>query len=174
MDELNSHTKQATHPLRTRLSLPELINSAARLYTPILERKGATLAIRVPGDLPDVYACAGEITQVLFNLLQNTRNHIEKGGAAITVTAGDRFISVVVSDTGSGIAPELLPRVFERNVSGDDNSSGLGLSICKEIIEAHGGTIEIESVPVKGTIVRFTLPVWREGMLNEHAYSFIG
>lgn len=69
----------------------------------------------------------------------------------------DEYIVVTLKDTGTGIMPKLLPRVFERGVSGSE-STGVGLPICKEIIEAHGGTISIESE--KGTTVTFTIPVY--------------
>lgn len=71
------------------------------------------------------------------------------------------MLAVTVADTGSGIAPELLPFVFERGVSGG-GGSGLGLAICKEIVEEHGGEIFIKSEPGGGTAVTFTLPACGE------------
>jgi signal transduction histidine kinase len=67
-----------------------------------------------------------------------------------------------VSDDGEGIPPEILSRVFERGVSGSE-SSGLGLAICKEIVEAYGGEIGIDSETGLGTTARFTLPVSKAG-----------
>ena len=68
------------------------------------------------------------------------------------------FAAVSVSDDGDGIDPALLPDIFKRGVSGD-GSTGLGLPICKEIVEEHGGKIWIESGKGKGTLVTFTLPL---------------
>lgn len=165
MDELQSHArKQDSRISRTRLALTELIDGAARLYKPILERKKITLDIHIPKELPDVYGCASEITQVLFNLLQNARNHTENGKVTITVAAEKEYIVIDVADTGSGILPELLPLVFEHGVSGTASGTGLGLYICREIIDRHNGVIEIKSEQNKGTTVRFTLPVWTEGL----------
>lgn len=163
MDELNSQAReQDSRRSKSGLNLNKLINGAVRLYTPILARKDTVLSIDVPDGLPDVYACASEVTQVLFNLLQNARNHTENGEVCIVAVNRDGFIAVTVSDTGGGIPPKLLPHVFERGVSGSESGKGLGLSICKDIISSHGGTIEITSELRKGTAVRFTLPVMKE------------
>ncbi len=164
MDELNRHTLAKDASLaKTRLCLAGIIEGAARLYTPILERGKNTLAVRLPDGLPDVYACAGEVTQVLFNLLQNARNHTDNGEVILSAAAEGESVAVTVSDTGTGIPPALLPHVFERGVSGDKGGSGLGLAICKEIITGHGGEITAANGERGGAAVRFTLPVWKEG-----------
>jgi signal transduction histidine kinase len=94
--------------------------------------------------------------------LSNALRHTQAEGS-VTVraraTGGGATITVEVADTGSGISPELLPRVFERFVKGEGSAgSGLGLAICRDIIEAHGGEISIASEPSRGTTVTFTLP----------------
>jgi signal transduction histidine kinase len=161
LDALGSHYReQDKRLLKARFKLAGLINGAVRLYTPILQRKGTTLAFVALGDLPDVYAVPSEVTQVLFNLLQNARNHTENGEVKINAMANDSRITVTVSDTGSGVPPELLPHVFERGVS--SGGGGVGLAVCRKIIEEHDGTIDIESEPGKGTTVWFTLQVWNE------------
>ena len=195
MNELLNHTSEKDSELiKTKLDLAKLAENTARLYTPILERKNTTLALRFPDDLPDVYACANEITQVLFNLIQNSRNHTDNGSVTVTaiqleneeaasrtvrmesgewrvesggsesVESGSQFVEITVADTGSGIAPELLRRVFERGITGSGRGMGLGLPICKEIIEAHGGKIGIVSKISEGTKVWFTIPVYSEDM----------
>ena len=183
MDELNNHVRKRGEPLlRSQLNLPKLIADATKMYTPILSRKKIALTVDVPESLPDAYACANEITQVLFNLLQNAHAattmgtivvavECEKTVDVITVKAekiidNSQFICVSVCDSGSGIAPELLPKVFERGMTGG-GGTGLGLPICKEIIEAHGGKIGIVSEVGKGTTVFFTLPVWKEDVIIE-------
>jgi signal transduction histidine kinase len=170
IDELNRHARETdTRLSKASLDLAELLHGATRLYSPIIAGTGSALHVDIPAGLPNIYACAGEISQVLFNLLQNAQKHTEDGEVTVTAHygAGD-FVQISVADTGQGIPPELLPRVFERGVFGTDlkgnTSSGLGLALCKDIIEAHGGTIGIESERGKGTVVRFTLPVWKEGM----------
>jgi signal transduction histidine kinase len=112
--------------------------------------------------LPSVYINPGELSQVLYNLLQNARNHTRGGevriSAELKVDSGE-FIEITVADTGEGIPPHLLPRVFDRGVTSRDSGMGIGLAVCREIVMSHGGQIKIESGPGKGTVVRFTLPV---------------
>ena len=148
------------------IQLADLINQCAKLYAPIMERKKTRLFIDMPEDLPMIFANTGELTQVMFNLLQNARNHTENGLVRIGVSAndenGESEVVVTVSDTGAGIAPEFLPHVFERYAHDDPEGTGLGLSICREVVEAHCGSIEIESALEHGTTVRFALPVNRK------------
>jgi signal transduction histidine kinase len=147
---------------KARLNLSEVIGGVVRLYAPILARKKTGLKTEIPGDTPDVYANAGEITQVLFNLLQNARNHTENGNVMITAEKDGDFTAVTISDTGAGFPPDILPRAFERGVTGGEDGSGIGLAICKEIIGGHGGIIEIENRQSGGAAVRFTLPIDRK------------
>ena len=164
MEEMQNLSRATDSRSKARIQLADVIRQSTRLYAPILERKKNKLTVNVPEDLPTVYANADEFTQVMFNLLQNVRNHTENG--EVTVSAqlcGADFIEVTVTDTGAGIAPELLPRVFEQGVSGTEDGTGLGLAICKKIIEAHSGRIEIDSQPGKGTTVNFTLPITEKG-----------
>jgi len=103
---------------------------------------------------------------VLRNLLNNAMFHTPAGGA-VTISARQSADSVEVSvaDTGAGIAPEHLPNVFERFYRADPSrtrstgGAGLGLSIARQIVQAHGGHIWAESEPGKGAIFTFTLPV---------------
>lgn len=139
----------------------EVIAQTARLYQPILDRRGTTLALELAPDLPEVYGSPDELTQVLFNLLANASKHTEGGKVSISAELGDGAITVAISDTGSGISPEFLPRAFERGAHEDPDGSGLGLALCREIVEGHGGTIRIESELGAGTTVIFTMPVYR-------------
>lgn len=157
MQRISGAKDAATHKAQTNLS--EIVQSAARLYTPILARQNTTLKTDVQENLPLVYANANELTQVLFNLLANAKNYTDGGTVIIMVTYTGEAVAVTVSDTGSGIPPDLLPHIFERGVSGDVHGSGLGLAICKEIIEGHGGEIRIEGIEKGGTKATFALPM---------------
>jgi signal transduction histidine kinase len=78
----------------------------------------------------------------------------------LRVEKGDsRFVRVNVNDTGEGMPADILPEIFKRGISYSDGT-GIGLPICKEIIEAHGGTIVLSSEPGEGTRVTFTVPVF--------------
>lgn len=154
---------------KSAISPGDLIGRTARLYEPILARKHTRLTLAVPGGLPAVYANPDEVSQVLFNLLSNARNHTEHGEVTITAEGADGMVAITVADTGAGIPADLLPQIFQRGVHGDPEGSGIGLAVCKEIVEGHGGTIAIKSKPGKGTAVRFTLPIFaeKEGIQHE-------
>jgi len=127
--------------------------------------KNQTLKIDSGDSAQDmVYADRDRLKQVMINLLDNAIKYTEPGGV-ISVRAyrsGD-VTAVEVTDTGSGIAPEHLPRIFERFYRVDKDRSrevggtGLGLAIVKHIVEAHGGIIRVTSTPGKGSTFTFTL-----------------
>ena len=153
--------EQPLHPVPVELgALLEEIAAQTRLLA-----KGQEIVVRI--DRPaTVMADPDRLKQVLLNLTANALRFTPAGGevALRLGTAGQRAI-VQVSDTGSGIAPELLPRVMDRFVRGDASraratgGSGLGLAIASAIVEAHHGTIEIESAPGRGTTVTIGLPL---------------
>lgn len=143
------------------------ITLAREGITPFLTEakgKGVTLVNAVHEDLPDVLAEPSRIRHVFGNLIANALRFTQPGGT-ITVSACTEGSSVQfsVEDTGTGVAPEHVNRLFERffRVPGQDEKSGvgLGLSIVKEIIEAHGGTVSAQSEIGTGTRVSFTLPL---------------
>ncbi len=126
------------------------------------EARGAGIAIEraTPAGLPVLHADRDRLKQVLLNLVLNAIQAMPSGGTLeLGVEAGAGTMTVTVADTGSGIAPELLPKVFEPYVTTKAKGLGLGLAIARRIIEAHGGTIEAESEPGQRTRFRFTLPL---------------
>ena len=148
---------------RTALSVGELITQTAKAFKPIMDKKRNRQTVQIEPNLLPVSGNADELTQVLFNLLANADAHTKNGGITITAKLADdgSFIAITVSDTGEGISPELLPHVFEKG-GHDEQGTGYGLAICREIIEAHGGSVAIESEQGKGTSVTFTLPTIKE------------
>jgi signal transduction histidine kinase len=118
------------------------------------------VAVAVPNDLPAVEADPVRIRQVLLNLLANALRHTPADGTVVVeIQPGPQRILIRVRDTGSGIAPEDLPRVFERFQKGSGSGgSGLGLAIARKLVLAHGGDIGIESAPGQGTVVTVSLP----------------
>jgi two-component system sensor kinase FixL len=109
-----------------------------------------------------VLADGVQIQQVLVNLMRNALEAMvgsERRELDITVARmNDLMAEVMVSDTGAGIAPEILPRLFESFVTTKETGMGVGLSISKTIIEAHGGRLWVEANPIGGTIFKLTLP----------------
>ena len=152
------------HPQAEDVS--ELINQVVTAVQAQAAAKGLSVAVDLPGKLPPVKIDSHRISQVLRNLLDNAVAHTAKGGA-ITVTAWqqDNWVKVSVTDTGEGISPEEIPNIFERFYRVDKSraratgGSGLGLTIAKRLVEAHGGKLEVLSEPGKGSRFSFTLPV---------------
>ncbi len=134
-----------------------------------LRREAGKHSIRIeesiPDTLPAVLADANRLAQVLLNLLDNAVKYNRPGGT-ITVTAikEDDFVRISVSDTGIGIPPKDLPRLFERFYRVDKARSrelggtGLGLSIVKHIVSTHRGEVFVESTPGEGSTFSFTIP----------------
>jgi two-component system sensor histidine kinase BaeS len=116
--------------------------------------------VRVPEDLPPLEADPLRIRQVLLNLLANALRHTPTEGViSVEVEPRPQRMLIRVRDSGSGIAPEDLPRIFERFQKGSDSrGSGLGLPIARKLVLAHGGEIGIESAPGQGTEVTVSLP----------------
>jgi signal transduction histidine kinase len=129
----------------------------------MLERKGTELTVRIEDDLPDIFGSPEEITQVLFNLLSNAGKYAESATVAACARRAGDDIEITISDTGKGIAPDFLPRAFERYQSGEGGGTGVGLAVCKEIVESHGGSITLESELGKGTTARIRFPVHKGG-----------
>jgi signal transduction histidine kinase len=124
------------------------------------------LVQEVPEDLPPVFADAERVHQVLFNLLDNAVRFTPSGGRVrVTADRHNGSVDVAVHDTGPGIAPEHLTRVFERfyrvdtSRSRDGGGTGIGLAIARSVVEAHGGRIWAESEPGRGSRFTFELPV---------------
>jgi two-component system sensor histidine kinase KdpD len=119
--------------------------------------------VDVPFTLPLADADYTLVDQVITNLLENAARHSPDGGV-IRVRARERagWIEVAVTDQGPGIAPEANERIFESFSRGEgSNSSGVGLAICRAIVEAHGGVIGVEPANGGGAQFVFTLPVHR-------------
>jgi two-component system, NtrC family, sensor histidine kinase KinB len=142
-----------------------LLQSAIESFRPRAEDRDIDLALDAAGTLPLVAVDEDQFQHALHNLLDNALVHTPPGGK-ITLSAelGEDAVVFSVSDTGRGIPAQYLPMVFERyfRVPGNTTKegSGLGLAIVREIVSAHGGTVECESRPGEKTVFRMTLPIW--------------
>jgi signal transduction histidine kinase len=136
------------------------------ILRPQAESKGVSLSVAVASDLPDADIDRERIGQVLRNLLNNALAHTPEGGT-IRVEAGQQngMIRVTVRDTGEGISAEDLPHVFDRFYRADRSRArltggyGLGLAIVRQLVQAHGGTVSVESELTRGSAFAFTVPV---------------
>ena len=138
----------------------------------LLEREMSKYRVQVEREystVPQVSANPGQVQQVLLNLLVNARQAMPQGGRLIIRLSRDPavgFVDLMVRDTGCGMAPDVMRRMFEPHFStksGPDETgkggSGLGLSACREIVEAHQGRIRVESALGKGTAITIRLPL---------------
>lgn len=167
LEEL-SRAEAGQIPLELSASdLSGMIETAAKRLRPQYEGKGVALHLDILETLPQVHVDMGRITQVLVNLLGNALQYTPAGGS-VTVSAHreDRQLCIVVRDTGIGISAEYLPFIFDRFYRVDKSrsraggGSGIGLTIAKHLIEAHGGRIWAESAGVGlGSAFTFTLPI---------------
>ncbi|WP_437339328.1 ATP-binding protein [Sorangium sp. So ce394] len=143
-----------------------LIAAAISLNEHGARRKQIALAIDAPADLPPVRCDVERIEQVLSNLLSNAFK-FSHPGTTVTVRARrlGQAVEVVIEDQGLGIRPEEISGLFckfrrtSTRTTGGEKSTGLGLSICKNLVERHGGVIRVESELGRGTRVFFTLPL---------------
>lgn len=141
------------------ISFDSLIIETARIYQTLFFKKNNDLNLLLEPNLSPVAGNADQLIQVIINLLSNANKHTIDGTVNIRTENLEHDIRVSVMDNGEGISKELLPHVFERYCYGKKGGSGLGLPICKMIIEEHGGEIGISSIEGKGTTVWFTLPI---------------
>ena len=121
------------------------------------------LELSLAADPPPVLIDHIQIQQVVLNLVRNSIDALSGGESRVitvaTVPRGD-MVEVVVSDNGPGLPPEIRERVFEPFVSTKPDGIGIGLSICRTIVEAHGGRIAVDAGTKRGTGIRFTVPVF--------------
>jgi two-component system OmpR family sensor kinase/two-component system sensor histidine kinase BaeS len=149
--------------------LEEIARQAVGFFEPQAEEKKISMELSVSPGLPSIHGDPQRLRQVIHNLLSNALRYTPKGGrvsVSVRLLGGRPLqVAVSVSDTGPGIPPEDLPLIFDRFFRGDPSrarksgGTGLGLVISKELVEAHGGRIWVESTPGQGTTVTFAIPV---------------
>jgi signal transduction histidine kinase len=146
-------------------SLAELGHDAVRSAQASALELGVTLRDEIPDKLPTVIGDRQRVGQVFDNLLQNALKFTDTDGTiTVRMQEEEGFIRVEVKDTGIGIPPDQLARIFDRFYQVDGTptrrfgGTGLGLAIVKQIVETHGGQVGVESEPGKGSLFYFTLP----------------
>ena len=151
------------------VAIPPLLQRLVPLLDHMARRRGVTIAAKAAEPVPDVAADPNQVQQVLINLLMNALEATPRGGQ-ISVEAwacpndGRPGVAVAVSDTGSGIPGEALPRVFEPffTTKPQGQGTGLGLPICRDILREHGGTLAVQSRSGQGTTFTAWLPIHEE------------
>jgi PAS domain S-box-containing protein len=173
VDHLREFSRQ-TKPELQSIDVHQPIENALMITGQQLLNHGISLVRQLAPDLPKILGDANQLEQVFLNLIANARDAIDDGGGQkkeLTITTGlsedegAPSILVSIKDTGVGIPPENMEKIFEPFFSTKPvgKGTGLGLSLCYGIVEAHGGRIDIKSQVGEGTKVRITLPVEETG-----------
>ena len=150
-------------------ALADALESALQATQGQIEARSQQLTVEMPDDLPLVHADPSRLTQILINLLSNAYKYTPEGGdIRVQVSLRDGYVHCAVSDTGIGISPEDLAKLFTKFFRSEDSAvrempgTGLGLCIVKSIVELQGGEMEVESQVGEGTTFTFTVPVAQE------------
>ena len=149
----------------TSISVKEVIGRAVAATASLFEAKKLELVSDIAPDLPEITGDQDRLIQVVINLISNAVKFTDAGSITCSARQAGTELLVSVRDSGIGIAPDDQPKVFEKfkqvgdTLTDKPKGTGLGLPICKEIVEYHGGRIWVESEPGRGSIFSFTLPI---------------
>lgn len=142
----------------SKVELHALLNEVVELIQPEVTSKGGEIVEQF-GNLSVVVVDPDQMKQVFLNLLQNSAHAIRKGGRIeVRTRAEESHLLIEIHDTGPGIAPEHLDKIFDLYFTTKDGGTGMGLSIAHQIVAAHGGSIKVESRPGDGTVFTIMLP----------------
>lgn len=149
----------------TQVNAARLIEECIKVMSPMAQEKGLLLETEIADENCCVLGDKNQLLQVLLNLVHNAIKFTNSGSICVGLKPNSSFIEFYVRDTGEGIYPEEQEKIFEEfyrilgNVPNRPVGSGLGLSICKNIVEHYGGSIRVESEVGKGSTFRFTIPL---------------
>lgn len=139
------------------VDIGELFARSEKFCTPVCSKNHNTVIVKYPEEKLTVSGNNDALFQVLYNLITNSNRHTQNGKIILSAERIYKSVRIFLIDNGEGISPEKLPYVFERGYSGD-NSSGIGLSLCRDIIENFGGSIKIDNILSGGAVVTILLP----------------
>ena len=163
--DLLTYARSTRDPLST-INLDQVISRAADLLRHESEAQQAEIVVSCPDGL-QIAGNGDGLGQVLLNLGKNAMQAMPEGGLLrIAASARGNLVLIEVSDTGSGIDQEELPRIFEPFFTTKAKGTGLGLALCRKIVEEHGGSIEVRSAVGRGTSVSVALPALRAAYLS--------
>ena len=170
VDDILDFSKLKNHQIelrRTAVGMRELVDVVLTLSRPLVAGKTVELRNELSRDLPPVDGDENRLQQILHKLVGNAVKFTETGHVAVSGERRDGTLEVAVADTGIGIAPEKLGKIFESFEQADASSAreyggtGLGLTVSRQLVELHGGGMRVESEPGQGSRILFTVPLWR-------------
>jgi len=151
---------KARPPSPSRCSVARMIAHAQELAATSLRKSGVELHTELPDDLPPITADSVHLEQLFVNLILNACKAMPNGGrVTVRARAEGGMLHAEVADTGVGIAPDHAERIFDPFTSHFAVGAGLGLALCRRIVNAHGGTLHVESHPGTGSTFRIALPL---------------
>ena len=153
------------HLQRERLHIQAISAGVVDMLKVLIENKDIQIEVHIPSDFPSVAADKTRLIQIMFNLLHNAVKYTDEGSITITANIKDEMAYIHIADTGVGMNEKTLRKIFEPYEQGDSSITaiggglGLGLSICKQLVEMHSGTLQASSVLGEGSVFTFTLPL---------------
>lgn len=184
LDDLLDAARLEERTIRLQLSsvhVQPVVTGVLEMLKSMLSGKSIQLSVDIDGRLPAVRADENRLVQILFNLLHNAIKYTTRGEIVIRASHAGGMAVIQVEDTGIGMDEETMRRIFLPYEQGDPEKGGavggfgLGLSICKELVELHGGTLQVSSSLGEGSVFTFTLPLSTEPAssdANEQAAAF--
>ena len=167
VDRIREHIKKAP-PRNDRFDINEAIEEVIEMVRAPIDKNGVSVRTRLAAGVTSVWGDRVQLQQVVLNLILNAveaMDSVEERGRRLSIRTEQRGavgILVAVQDSGPGIDPEHLQRVFEPFYTTKPSGLGMGLSICRSIIDAHGGRLWAEANQPRGTVFQFTLPAAQE------------
>jgi PAS domain S-box-containing protein len=168
VDRIRAHIKKAP-PRHDRFDINEAIEEVIEMVRAPIEKNGVLVRTRLAAGLTSVWGDRVQLQQVVLNLILNAIEamcSVEERGRMLSIRTEQRGaagILVAVHDSGPGVAPEHLQRVFEPFYTTKNSGLGMGLSISRSIIDAHGGRLWADADQPRGTVFQFSLPATQEG-----------
>jgi PAS domain S-box-containing protein len=150
---------------RRPINLPDVVQDALNLMSPLLKRRNQSLVLTMAEELPTLWADANRLVQVLVNLLSNASKFSPMGGdIELNITQDPDWMTIAVLDSGPGLPADRFADLFKRFATANQSHDtqygiGLGLSVVKSIVEMHGGQVGAENLPKGGAKVWFTIPI---------------
>ncbi len=160
------------HLHREHIDIQAISAGVVDMLKVLIENKNIQMEVKIPDDFPSITADKNRLIQILFNLLHNAVKYTNEGSITIDADIQEGMAHIHITDTGIGMNDQTLLTIFEPYEQGDSSITaiggglGLGLSICRQLVEMHGGIIKVSSVMGEGSIFTFTLPL-AESYLEE-------